>query len=351
MAYTGNDRLLLLADVALGTYLQEEGQPSLATPAQGQQPVQIMSPSHAVTTSLTPSADQPADSESNGWSQFDDDNSPPREQQPSQTSTHLANTTSISNASTPTQHQPAQAVSSQGFTPINPPASNGGFSPIASRLRSRNNAAPLVPSGGHRQSKKKSQKSKPRTTGFNRETGEGMLTNVCGIVTPAKNGQAVGGINNSGAYCCPRCNGQFTRARSVKDHFINCVNKHGNPNGLSWFDHSSCAGSKAWYFSHLPTVVEEDEDEAKEGEEGEEGQDGEDGEDDQEQDEAGDGEDDQELVDGQEHDGEQEQDEAGDGDFRGQYDVDDDIAAGQEDHEGDSHMGDEVHSRGANISA
>lgn len=148
-----------------------------------------------------------------------------------------------------------------------------------------------------------------------------MLTNVCGIVTPASNGLPVRSSNKSGGFCCPRCNSQYTRPRSVKDHFITCVNKHGNPNGLSWWDHATLADTQAWHFAHLPTVKEEDEYESEE--------------------------DEGDQAYGNEE--EQNEEEEGDGDVQEQIEVDDGAAAGEEDHEGDSRMGDEERGRDDSI--
>ena len=105
------------------------------------------------------------------------------------------------------------------------------------------------------------QKSKPRTTGFNKMTGEGAYTSVCGKVTREISKPPI--ARNKGqkaGYHCPRCNGQFTRARSVKDHFIKCVEKHGNPQGLSWWDHPTLQGAKDWHLKQLQEINEEDDD-------------------------------------------------------------------------------------------
>ena len=100
-----------------------------------------------------------------------------------------------------------------------------------------------------------------------------MLTEVCGVVSPAKGGKPKAAGGRQGSYRCPRCNGRFTRPRSVKDHFIKCVGKYGNPAGLRWFDHRSLAASRDWHLSHLPAVEEEEEegDEEDGEDEGEEG--------------------------------------------------------------------------------
>ena len=91
-----------------------------------------------------------------------------------------------------------------------------------------------------------------------------MLTEVCGVVSPAIGGKPTAGGGRQGSYRCPRCNGRFTRPRSVKDHFIKCVRKYGNPSGLRWFDHRTLAGSRDWHLSQVAAVQEEEEDEEEE---------------------------------------------------------------------------------------
>ena len=76
-----------------------------------------------------------------------------------------------------------------------------------------------------------------------------------------------------GKFRCPRCNGRFTRPRSVKDHFIKCVGKYGNPDGLSWWDHETLADTKAWHLDHLPQAEEEEEEEDDDDEMPDEGDD------------------------------------------------------------------------------
>ena len=97
-----------------------------------------------------------------------------------------------------------------------------------------------------------------------------MLTEVCGVASPAKGGKPKAGRGRQGSYRCPRCNGRFTRPRSVKDHFIKCVRKYGNPSGLRWFDHRSLAGSRDWHLNHVPAVKEEEDEEDEGDEEGDE---------------------------------------------------------------------------------
>lgn len=276
-----------------------------------QQPVHV--PSSFEAANSTPPAEQRASYESTEWGVADED-------------TQGAHT--ISNASTPTQQEPVRGALNQGFTAINPRATNGGLSRINPRPLPGYMPAAIGPSGGRQPIIKKSRKCKPRTTGFNRMTGEGMLTDVCNIATPAK-GTPVAHTNKNGRYRCARCKGHFTRTRTVKDHFIKCVNKYGNPNKLSWYDHPTLAKSKDWHLGSLAM--------AKEAEDGTEWE---------------------EDEEGLEDDDEQEQDQEGDDDFPEQH-VDDSIApaiesdteADEEDEDGDSHMGNEDQGRDGNISA
>ena len=92
-----------------------------------------------------------------------------------------------------------------------------------------------------------------------------MLTNVCGVVTPHKATPVANRSKQKGNFRCPRCNGRFTRPRSVKDHFIKCVSKYGNPSGLSWWDHATLEQSRDWYHQHLPTAKDEEGADAEEG--------------------------------------------------------------------------------------
>lgn len=87
-----------------------------------------------------------------------------------------------------------------------------------------------------------------------------MLTRVCGITTPSKGTLVASKSKLKGKFRCPRCNGRFTRPRSVKDHFIKCVGKYGNPDGLSWWDHGTLADTKVWHLDHLPQAEEEEDD-------------------------------------------------------------------------------------------
>lgn len=381
MAFIGNNQnLLLLADVALGTYVPERQQPAHAAAAQEavtanitppaerqvteeefekalidadafhnappariwrvapretrktrkttsvprdqQQPFHTPSHPESATTNSIPSAEQPANSASSEWGRIDDYSSQD-EQRPTRASTQLASTITNTNVFPPAPEQPAQAPRTQGFIAINRATVAGGPAPIIPRPLPHHAPVSTGPSGGRQRVTKKSRKSKPRTTGFNRETGEGMMTSVCGTVTPAK-GTPATRANKKGNFCCPRCNSNFTRARSVKDHFISCVRKHGNPNGLSWWDHQTLEGSKNWHSDRRPTLNEDDEMESEE--DGDE----------------------------QESGNEQEQDEEeSHGDDHGRYAqaIESDVATGEEDVDGDSRLGEEDQGRYNSVNA
>lgn len=152
--------------------------------------------------------------------------------------------------------QPAHASPYHGFTAINSAAATGGLAP---------NSLPQPPhstraSAGPPQRVTK-RRAAPRTTGFNKETGSGLLTDACARVTPSKGTPVRHRSKAGGAFRCPRCQGRFTKPRSVKDHFIKCVDKYGNPAGLSWFDDPSLAKSKDWLLQHKPKREEEEDEE------------------------------------------------------------------------------------------
>ena len=77
---------------------------------------------------------------------------------------------------------------------------------------------------------------------FSRNDG---YTIICGMNSPAK-ATPVKKINpGKGKFRCPRCGSNFTRPKSVKDHFPDCVLKCGNPEGLRYTDHPSMAKAEA----------------------------------------------------------------------------------------------------------
>ena len=323
-----NKNLLLLADVALGTYTGNNHTP----PGLYLSKQEYMDACAAAWDNTS----RPAQV----WYEGGTHSTPPTRR-----ATNSA-PNEFTSGSPPTQQWPVQAASHQGFTAINSAAMTGMFAPVNGHPhpRPRHMPAPAGPSGGYKQVVQKSQKYKPRITGFNRHTGENMLTKACGIITPDKGTPMPGPHRKNGRYCCPRCIYGFTRTRTVKDHFPGCVKKYGNPNGLNWFDHVTLENSRVWYFNHLPTVNEEDEVEGEEVE-GEENE--------GEPDHGGE----LEHDDGLEHDHEQEQDEAGDGNIHEQHNVDGSIAqalefdnaAGEQDEDGDSRMGDEDQGRDASL--
>ena len=184
-----------------------------------------------------------------------------------------------------------------------------------------------------------------------------MFTDVCGIITPAT-GTPVPNISTTNAeYRCPRCRGHFTRPRSVKDHFIRCVRRYGNPTGLRWLDHPTLEGS-VHYFQHMPTV-QEDEGEGEGGEdEGEEDEDEREGD---ENEREGNEDERESNNESNQSEREDEQDEVEDEDFDGQYVVDgsitqdlgyDDATGGEyQDDDGDSRMGYQESSTDADATA
>lgn len=62
---------------------------------------------------------------------------------------------------------------------------------------------------------------------------------LCGVCSPEKLSPTRHNQSTDSAYHCPKCNKGFTRRTGVKDHFPNCIKKHGNPSRLRWDDHAS----------------------------------------------------------------------------------------------------------------
>ena len=77
----------------------------------------------------------------------------------------------------------------------------------------------------------------------NPHTREDGLTDVCGVFIPAPNQEPPQKYSTAdeAIFYCPRCNRNFTRERSVKDHFLICVSTYGNPKRLKYTDHPSMA--------------------------------------------------------------------------------------------------------------
>lgn len=253
--FEDDSKLHLLADVALGTYLQEGQQQADATTPQnssrdGEQLAQATAPE-------VPSHDD---------------------------------------------EQEEQVPANQGLTAVNATAP-----PRESTLNDPHPLSNSLSAAARPRQQVTTGRSRNGTTGFNRQTGQGALTNACGIVTPSKGTIAAARGARQGRFRCPRCNGRFTRPRSVKDHFAKCVEKYGNPNGCRWFDHHTLAKSREWLQNQAPAIMdesgEEEEGEGQQEEEGEGEEEGEEG----EQEGEGDGEEEDEMQ------GE-EGDEAGDDD-------------------------------------
>lgn len=74
--------------------------------------------------------------------------------------------------------------------------------------------------------------------------GDGY-TIACGVESP-EIAPPVRKVNSgSGKYRCPRCKSNFTREKTVKDHFPDCILKHGNPDRLFYTDHPSMRKEEA----------------------------------------------------------------------------------------------------------
>lgn len=70
-------------------------------------------------------------------------------------------------------------------------------------------------------------------------------TDMCGVSSPEKSVPVKRFNLGKGQFCCPRCESNFTRPKSVKDHFPYCVIKCGNPGALRYTDHPSMAQTEA----------------------------------------------------------------------------------------------------------
>ena len=71
-------------------------------------------------------------------------------------------------------------------------------------------------------------------------------TTVCGVYSPEKSTPVKNFNRGNGDFCCPRCESNFTRPKTVKDHFHACVSKHGNPHALRFTDHFTMAKTEAF---------------------------------------------------------------------------------------------------------
>lgn len=70
-------------------------------------------------------------------------------------------------------------------------------------------------------------------------------TDVCGLRSPAISTPVKKYNPGKGEFRCPRCESNFTRPKSVKDHFPYCILKCGNPQALRFTDHPSMAQTEA----------------------------------------------------------------------------------------------------------
>lgn len=70
-------------------------------------------------------------------------------------------------------------------------------------------------------------------------------TDVCGLRSPAISTPVQKYNPGKGEFRCPRCGSNFTRPKSVKDHFPYCISKCGNPQALRFADHPSMVQTEA----------------------------------------------------------------------------------------------------------
>lgn len=77
------------------------------------------------------------------------------------------------------------------------------------------------------------------------ESGENGYTIACGVFSPER-APPVKKVNpKAGDFYCPRCGSNYTRAKTVKDHFPSCVLKYGNPDSLRYNSHESMPSKDA----------------------------------------------------------------------------------------------------------
>ena len=85
------------------------------------------------------------------------------------------------------------------------------------------------------------------------ESADNGYTVACGIVCPELAPPVKKFHAKGGSFHCPRCGSNYTRIKSVKDHFPGCVAKYGNPRGLRYTDDESMSSE------NLNADVEQDE--------------------------------------------------------------------------------------------
>lgn len=146
---------------------------------------------------------------------------------------HLQSYLSVNTSVTPVQTIPMPAQLSETPAQDLQGNSNNQSSTFSLPIRSSN--------GNHTNAKKLSETTRKRHA----HARDDDYTDVCGVISPAK-ANPVKRINpGKGEFCCPRCGSNFTRPKSVKDHFPDCVAKYGNPKGLRYTDHPSMVQKEA----------------------------------------------------------------------------------------------------------
>ena len=92
----------------------------------------------------------------------------------------------------------------------------------------------------------------PATKGLSKKTQkryahsrDDNYTDVCNVYSPEKSIPVKKYNHGKGEFCCPRCGSNYTRPKTVKDHFPDCVSKCGNPDSLRYTDHPSMAEREA----------------------------------------------------------------------------------------------------------
>lgn len=93
--------------------------------------------------------------------------------------------------------------------------------------------------------KDRAQKLSAKTQKRHAHSRDDDYTDVCGVFSPAKANPVKKYNPGKGDFCCPRCESSFTRPKSVKDHFPDCISKYGNPQALRYTDHPSMARKEA----------------------------------------------------------------------------------------------------------
>lgn len=85
-----------------------------------------------------------------------------------------------------------------------------------------------------------------RTQKRHAHSRDDYYTDVCGVYSPEKATPMKKFNYGKGEFYCPRCGSNYTRPKSVKDHFPDCVAKFGNPNSLRYTDDPSMAPTEAF---------------------------------------------------------------------------------------------------------